>query len=194
VEGTRGGDGEVAEAGAFVQGDDRVVEVLEEEQRAALLGGLEVFDRVGPGSTLDIDGDVALDEEVHAGLERGDLLGADDVVVVEVMEEAGADGHAGHQAPLGEELLGGDGEEEAERAAVGGRALGGVEGDGLDDAIGEDGGIERHELVVDEDRGEGPGKRAQLADYVLGLDPGGIGHLFAGRIGDRDLLHGLKYN
>ena len=34
---------------------------------------------------------------------------------------------------VGVELLGGDGEEEAEGAAVGRRALGGIEGDGLDD-------------------------------------------------------------
>ena len=63
------------------------------------------------------------------------------------------------------------------------------EGDGLDDAIGEDGGVERDELVVDEDGGEWPGEAAHLAYDVLGLDSSGIGHLFAGCISYGDLLH-----
>ena len=57
---------EVAEARALVEGNDGVVEVLEEEEGTGLVGGLEVLDGVGPGPPLDADGDVALDQEVHA--------------------------------------------------------------------------------------------------------------------------------
>ena len=71
--GHEGGDVEVAEARALVEGDDGVVEVLEEEEGARLVRGLEVLDGVGPGAPLDADGDVALDEGAHAGLEGRDL-------------------------------------------------------------------------------------------------------------------------
>ena len=94
---------EVAEAGALVEGNDGVVEVLEEEEGPGLVRGLEVLDGVGPRAPFDADAYVALDEGAHVGLQDGDLLGTYDLIVVEIMEEAGADGHAGHQAPIGEE-------------------------------------------------------------------------------------------
>ena len=59
-------------------------------------------------------------------------------------------------------------------------------------AIGQDLRVEAFELVVDEDGREGPGEAAHLADDVLGLDSGGIGYVFAGCIGDRDLLHAMR--
>ncbi len=184
-----GGDGEVPEAGALVQGDDGVVEVLEEEEGARLVGGLEVLHGVGPGAPLDADAHVALHDGAHAGLEGGDLLGLQGLVVGEVVEEAGADGHAGHEASLGKELLGGYGEEEAEGAAVGGRALARVQGHRLDAAIGEDLGVEALELVVDQHGGEGPLQAAHLPDDILGLHSRGVCYALSQCVGDRHLPH-----
>jgi hypothetical protein len=98
---------EVAEAGAFVQGDDAVIEVLKEEERARLVGGLEVFDGLRPCTPFDAYADVTFHQAAHAEVEGLDLRLVDRGIVVKVMEKAGADGHSRHEATFRIYLLGG---------------------------------------------------------------------------------------
>jgi hypothetical protein len=180
---------EIPEARALVEEDDRVVEVLEEEEGVGLGIGPEVVEGVGVRAAFDGYREIAGDEVPHPRVELGGLLRRNGTIVVEEMVEARADGHARDEASADLELAGRDGEEEAERASVGGRSLGGRDRDRFHAAVHVDLGIEGAELVVHEDRGEGPGQLAHPRDEVGGLDPDGVSGLVAARVGDGDLLH-----
>ena len=99
-----GSGAEVHELALLVEADGGVLrEVLHEHDLVVLAPSLEVVDGLLPGQGVGLDLEVLLDDLLHLGLERVEVLGGEPSLPVEVVVEPVVDGGADGQLGAGEQ-------------------------------------------------------------------------------------------